>query len=73
MRVFWISGNFGNARALLNESGKYIYFVLEAFLTTGIDSNIHRFLDALRRLLAPTQFRHTAMKLFLLVLSLADP
>jgi hypothetical protein len=42
MRVFWILDIFGNAQALFHESGRYIYSVLEAFLTTGIDSHIHR-------------------------------
>jgi hypothetical protein len=41
MRVFWILENFDNAQVWFHESGRYIYFVLEAFLTTGIDSHIH--------------------------------
>jgi hypothetical protein len=35
MRVFWILENFGNAQALFHESGRYIYFVLEAFLKSA--------------------------------------
>jgi len=42
MRVVWISDNFGSARALFHESGRYIYSVWEAFLTTGINSHIQR-------------------------------
>ncbi len=42
MRVFWISENFGNVRALSHESGRCIYSFLEASLTRGSGSLLHR-------------------------------